>query len=76
MKSANDLKMRATYKRYVRECHNLSSTKSDFLKRTKEFENTKFVVQTVHAHELLYADLKAHYLQRSFGKELANRFRS
>lgn len=71
MKSANDTKMRATYKRYVRECHNLSNTKSDFLKKLRDFENSKFVLETVHAHELLYQDLKAHYLQRSFGKELA-----
>lgn len=31
MKNANDIKMRATYKRYVRECHNLSKTKAEFL---------------------------------------------
>jgi hypothetical protein len=76
MKSANDAKMLGTYKRYVRDCHNMSDTKSEFLQHIKAFENSRLVLDTVHAHELYFADLKAHYLQRSFGKELAHRFRS
>lgn len=37
MKSANDAKMLATYRRYVRQCHNMSETLSDFMQRMKEF---------------------------------------
>jgi hypothetical protein len=70
----NNLLMRRVIARYVRKIYmQTGGNVNEFLREIKLFEDSNFVMPI---YKSFYQDVKAHFLQRSFGRDLSRKIQA